>query len=94
MSGGFVVFHRRGFCEVTSKSRPAWLQDGSVVAVTFRLGSHLDFQSNQSGLLSLSIATSSLSGSFSEEAKHAWRDAHWEEDLQRAYDSGRRMAEQ
>jgi hypothetical protein len=64
MSGGFVVFHRRGFCEVTSKSRPAWLQDGSVVAVTFRLGSHLDFQSNQSGLLSLSIATSSLSGSF------------------------------
>ena len=23
MSGGFVVFHRRGFCEVTSKSRPA-----------------------------------------------------------------------
>ena len=33
-------------------------------------------------------------GSFSEEAKHAWRDAHWEEDLQRAYDAGRRMAEQ
>ena len=33
-------------------------------------------------------------GSFSEEAKHAWRDAHWEEDLQRAYDAGRKMAEQ
>ena len=32
-------------------------------------------------------------GSFSEEAKHAWRDAHWEEDLQRAYDAGRKMAE-
>ena len=33
-------------------------------------------------------------GSFSEEAKHTWRNAHWEEDLQRAYDAGRRMAEQ
>ena len=33
-------------------------------------------------------------GSFSEEAKHAWLDAHWEEDLQKAYDAGRRMAEQ
>ena len=33
-------------------------------------------------------------GSFSEEAKHAWRDAHWEEDLQKAYDAGRKMAEQ
>jgi len=33
-------------------------------------------------------------GSFSEDAKHAWRDEHWEEDLQRAYDSGRKMAEQ
>ena len=33
-------------------------------------------------------------GSFSEEAKHAWRDAHWEEDLQRAYDAGRKIAEQ
>ena len=32
-------------------------------------------------------------GSFSEEAKHAWRDAHWEEDLQRAYDAGRKMAD-
>ena len=32
-------------------------------------------------------------GSFSEEAKHAWRDAHWEEDLQKAYDAGRNMAE-
>ena len=27
------------------------------------------------------------------EAKYAWRDAHWEEDLQMAYDAGRRMAE-
>ena len=32
-------------------------------------------------------------GSFSEEAKHAWRDEHWEEDSQRAYDAGRKMAE-
>ena len=33
-------------------------------------------------------------GGFSEEAKHAWRDAHWEEDLQKAYEAGKRMAEQ
>ncbi len=33
-----------------------------------------------------------LSG-FSEEAKRKWRDAHWEEDLQKAFDAGRRMAE-
>ena len=33
-------------------------------------------------------------GSFSEEAKLAWRDAHWAEDLQRAYDAGRKMAKQ
>ena len=32
-------------------------------------------------------------GSFSEEAKHAWRDAHWAEDLQKAFEAGRRMAE-
>lgn len=32
-------------------------------------------------------------GSFSEEAKHAWRDAHWAEDLQKAFDTGKRMAE-
>ena len=32
-------------------------------------------------------------GSFSEEAKHAWRDAHWEEDLQKAFDAGKQMAE-
>ncbi|MBQ7362161.1 MAG: flavodoxin family protein [Bacteroidaceae bacterium] len=32
-------------------------------------------------------------GGFSEEAKHAWRDAHWDEDLQKAFDAGRRMAE-
>ncbi len=36
------------------------MQDGKVGFMTL---SHLDFQSNQSGLLSLSIATSSLSGS-------------------------------
>ena len=30
--------------------------------------------------------------SFSEEAKRRWRDAHWEEDLQKAFDAGRRMA--
>lgn len=33
-------------------------------------------------------------GGFSEEAKRAWRDEHWEEDLQRAYDTGRKMAEE
>ena len=33
-------------------------------------------------------------GGFSEEAKHAWRDAHWNEDLQKAYEAGKRMAEQ
>ena len=33
-------------------------------------------------------------GRFSEEAKHAWRDAHWEEDLQKAYEAGKKMAEQ
>ena len=31
-------------------------------------------------------------GGFSEEAKHAWRDAHWEEDLQKALETGRQMA--
>lgn len=31
-------------------------------------------------------------GSFSEEAKHQWRDAHWKEDLQKAFDAGREMA--
>ena len=33
-------------------------------------------------------------GGFSEEAKHAWHDAHWEEDLQKAYEAGKKMAEQ
>lgn len=32
-------------------------------------------------------------GSFSEDAKHAWRDAHWEDDLQKAFEAGRKMAE-
>lgn len=31
---------------------------------------------------------------FSEPAKKQWRDAHWENDLQKAYDAGRRMADQ
>ena len=31
---------------------------------------------------------------FSEEAKRKWRDEHWEEDLQKAYDAGCRMAEE
>ncbi len=31
--------------------------------------------------------------SFSEEAKRQWRDEHWEEDLQKAFDAGRQMAE-
>ena len=29
---------------------------------------------------------------FSEEAKHQWRDAHWEDDLQNAFEAGRQMA--
>ncbi len=29
---------------------------------------------------------------FSEEAKRNWRDKHWEEDLQKAFDAGRKMA--
>ena len=33
-------------------------------------------------------------GGFSEEAKHAWHDAHWEEDLQKAYEAGQRMAKE
>ena len=32
-------------------------------------------------------------GGFSEEAKRQYRDEHWQEDLQKAYDAGRRMAE-
>ena len=28
---------------------------------------------------------------FSEEAKRQWRDEHWEEDLQKAYDVGKRV---
>jgi multimeric flavodoxin WrbA len=31
-------------------------------------------------------------GGFSEEAKRQYRDAHWQSDLQKAYDAGRRMA--
>ena len=31
-------------------------------------------------------------GSFSEEAKHAWRDEHWEKDLQKAFEAGLQMA--
>ena len=26
-------------------------------------------------------------------AKKAWKDAHWEQDLQKAFDAGRRIAE-
>ena len=33
-------------------------------------------------------------GGFSEEAKPAWRGAHWEEALQKAFEAGRQMAEQ
>ena len=32
-------------------------------------------------------------GGFSEEAKRKYRDEHWEEDLQKAFDAGKRMAE-
>ena len=31
--------------------------------------------------------------SFSEEAKRQWRDKHWEQDLQKAFDVGKQMAE-
>jgi multimeric flavodoxin WrbA len=31
--------------------------------------------------------------SFSEQAKREWRDLHWEADLQKAFDAGRRMAD-
>ena len=30
--------------------------------------------------------------SFSEEAKRQWRDEHWEQDLQKAFDAGKQMA--
>ncbi len=30
---------------------------------------------------------------FSEEAKRSYRDAHWEDDLQKAYQAGMRMAQ-
>lgn len=30
---------------------------------------------------------------FSEDDKIRWRDAHWEEDLQKAFDAGRQMAD-
>lgn len=32
-------------------------------------------------------------GAFSEEAKRQYRDTHWEEDLQKAFDAGKQMAE-
>ena len=32
-------------------------------------------------------------GGFSEEAKRQYRDTHWEEDLQKAFEAGKRMAE-
>ena len=32
-------------------------------------------------------------GGFSEEAKRQYRDEHWEEDLQKAFEAGKRMAE-
>ena len=31
--------------------------------------------------------------SFSEEAKRQYRDAHWEQDLQKAFDAGKRMTQ-
>ena len=31
--------------------------------------------------------------SFSEEAKRQWRDEHWEQDLQKAFEAGKQMAE-
>ena len=31
---------------------------------------------------------------FSEEAKRQYRDAHWEDDLQKAYNAGRHMAQE
>ena len=37
--------------------------------------------------------TAQMLQKFAEEAKCKWRDAHWEEDLQKAFDAGRKMAE-
>ena len=37
--------------------------------------------------------TAQMLQKFAEEAKRQWRDAHWEEDLQKAFDAGRKMAE-
>ena len=36
--------------------------------------------------------TAQMLQSFSEEAKRQWRDAHWEEDLQKAFEAGIHMA--
>ena len=38
--------------------------------------------------------TAQLLQRVAEGAKHAWRDEHWEKDLQRAYDAGRKMVAQ
>jgi len=39
------------------------------------------------------LVNNKLNGGFSEQAKHAWRDAHWEEDLKKAYEAEKRMVE-
>ena len=37
--------------------------------------------------------TASMLKKFAEEAKRMYREEHWEEDLQKAFDAGKRMAE-
>ena len=37
--------------------------------------------------------TASMLKKFSEEAKRKYRDEHWEQDLQKAFDAGKKMAE-
>ena len=36
--------------------------------------------------------TAQMLQKFSEEAKRQWRDAHWEDDLQKAFEAGRQIA--
>ena len=37
--------------------------------------------------------TASMLKKFSEEAKRKYRDEHWEQDLQKAFDAGKKIAE-
>ena len=48
--------------------------------------------STLTAVLAIIIATMGFS-SCGMSGKPAWKDAHWEEDLQKAFDAGKRMAE-